>query len=188
MPPLKPQDLIKMITRLSKREKAIFYAAATIVTLLLLDRLIVYPVYSKIASLNNEIRSRESGIVRDLHIISQKDRIANEAKQYASYISSSQSEEEEMTSFLKEIENLANKSSLYIVDMKPAGFKEEKDSARKYLVNVSCEGQMEQIMDFMYNIENSSLLLGIEKYQVGQKSKESSIAQSTMTISKIVLP
>nr|MBP7217054.1 hypothetical protein [Candidatus Omnitrophota bacterium] len=95
--------------------------------------------------------------------------------------------EEVLTVFLKEIEELANRSSLYVVDMKPQGVKEEKDGTRRYFITLNCEGQMEQIMDFMYNVENSKSLFTIEKYQVGPKSRESSIAQSSLTISKIAI-
>jgi Tfp pilus assembly protein PilO len=72
--------------------------------------------------------------------------------------------------------------------MKPSGLKEEKDNTKKYLVSLSCEGQMEQIMDFMYNVENSRKFLTIEKYQISPKTKESSVINCTMTISKIVIP
>ena len=47
---------------------------------------------------------------------------------------------------------------------------------------------MEQLVDFMYNIENSDKLLMIEKYQISPKSKESSVAKCAMSISKIVIP
>jgi len=184
---LKIQALYKFLSNLSKREKIIFYATTFFVLLAFLDRLIIYPIYSKIRSINNEVSEKESGIVQNLRILSQKDRIEYETKKYASFFNKSKSEEENMTSFFKEIENLANKSSLYVVDIKPAGAKEYKNKTQKLLVNLNCEGQMEQIMDFMYSIENSRGLLTIEKYQISPKSKESSIAQASISISKLVI-
>jgi Tfp pilus assembly protein PilO len=178
----------KLLSRLSKREKFIVYAASFFIIMTILDRTVINPIYSKINSLNNQIKDRQASIAQDLHILAQKDRILNESKKYASFMDGTQPEEETVTGLLKEIENIANKSSLYIVDMKPSGLKEEKDNTRKYLVNLNCEGQMEQIMDFMYNIENSNMLLTIERYQISPKSRESSVAQVTMTISKIVMP
>ena len=115
-------------------------------------------------------------------------RIEAEAKKYASFASKVEAEEEAMTAFLKEIEELANKSSLYVVDMKPQGVKEDKNKSIKYMITLSCEGQMEQVMNFMYNVENSSSLLTVERYQLGPKTRESSIAQSSMSISKIAVP
>jgi Tfp pilus assembly protein PilO len=92
-----------------------------------------------------------------------------------------------MVSLLKEIESFANKSSVYLVDMKPAGLK-PSDSSKKYLISLNCEAQMEQLSDFMYNIENSNKLLTIEKYQISPKSKESSVVRCSMSIAKIIMP
>jgi Tfp pilus assembly protein PilO len=184
---LKFQAVYKFLSKLSKREKAVLYAAAFFVLVSLLDRMIIFPIYAKIKSVNNEIRDKETAITTNLHMLSQKDRISSESRKYETYLRQVQTEEEGVTSLLKEIENLANKSSLYIVDMKPGGLKVDKDKIKKYLVNLNCEGEMEQIMDFMYNVENSKDLLTIEKYQISPKSKESSVAQCIITISMMVI-
>jgi len=184
---IKIKELYRILTRLSKREQFILYVAIFFIALTLLDRLIIEPIFSKMQELDKEIKEKESAIRRNAHILAQKERIASEVAKFSSFLGISKSEEEETTSFLKEIENLANKSSVYLVDMKPAGLK-DMGSSKKYLVNLNCEAQMEQITDFMYNIENSNRLLTIEKYQISPKSKESSVAKCSMSISKIVIP
>lgn len=178
----------KFFSQLSKRERAVLYIAVIFVSISLLDRLFVYPVYSRIDSLNREIKEKETGISRDLRILEQKERIIGEAKNFAPFFIKSQSEEEETVVFMKEIESISSKSSLYIIDMKPAGSKTEKSSIKRFTVNLSCEGQMEQIMDFMYNIENSNELLVIERYQLNPKSKESMLIQCNLAISKLIMP
>ncbi|PIQ86101.1 MAG: hypothetical protein COV73_05065 [Candidatus Omnitrophica bacterium CG11_big_fil_rev_8_21_14_0_20_43_6] len=40
------------------------------------------------------------------------------------------------------------------------------------MINLNCEAQMEQLVNFMYNMENSSSLLSIEKYQLAPKAKD----------------
>lgn len=185
---LNKQAVYKFLSQLSKREKTVLYVTAFFVTLMFLDRLVVYPIYSRVRQLNGEIKQKESDINKYLRLLLQKERILNERKKYAAYLDSRQPEEQDMTSILKEIENLANKSSLYVVDMKPGGVRENSDQTRRYLVNLNCEGEMEQIADFMYNVENSNVLLMIERYQISPKSKESRVATCTMTISKIIMP
>ncbi len=181
------EALHKLFLQLSKRERLVLYVAVAFVSISLLDRMLIYPVYSKIDSLNKEINQKEVGISRNLRILEQKERIILEAKNYAPFFIEPKSEEEEMTIFLKQIESISNKSSLYIVDMKPAGSKEEKNNIKRFTVNLSCEGQMEQVMDFMYNIENSSELLVIDRYQLNPKSKESMVIQCNMAISKLII-
>ncbi|HNW40109.1 MAG TPA: GspMb/PilO family protein, partial [Candidatus Omnitrophota bacterium] len=85
----------------------------------------------------------------------------------------------------KEIESLASKSSVYLVDMKPSGTK-ESGSSKRIMINLNCEAQMEQLVDFMYNLENSNILLSIEKYQLTPKTKESSVAKCSISVYKVV--
>jgi len=172
---------------LSKRERLILYVAAGFISLTILDRLIVNPVLSKMRSLDEGIKQEITRIKRDLHILAQKDRIIKESKKYARYSIEDTPEEEITTSLLKEIENLANENSVYLIDIKPSGIKEETVYS-KYFVKISCEAQMEQIINFMYNIEKSSNLLNIEQYNITPKSEGSSIAQCSMVISRAVIP
>lgn len=180
------QTLYNFVGRLSKREKIIFYGAITFVSLTLLDRLIISPIYSKVKSLNKEIQDRTTIIKQNLHIVAQKDRISSEITKYAPLLASAKSEEEETTSFLQEIEGLANEAGVYLVDMKPASLK-DGGSSKRFLINLNCESQMEQLTDFMYKIENSINLLTVEKYQIGPKSKDSSVVKCSMSIVKMIV-
>lgn len=184
---LKIKGLHTFLSRLSKREKTVLYAAVFFVSLTMLDRSVISPIFSKIGGLNDEIIGVKSEIKKNLHMLAHKDRILAESDKYSSLLVSSKSEEEEMTALLKEIEKIANKSSVYLVDMKPGGLKKAGPS-EKYYINLNGEAQMEQIIDFMYNIENSDKLLSIEKYRIGPKSKDSSVARCTVSISKMLMP
>ncbi|TBR17344.1 hypothetical protein EPO66_02900 [bacterium] len=187
MKKLNIKELYAFIGRMSKREKAVFYAAVIFVSVMILDRIVISPITGKMRALDNEIRQKETSIKKNLHILAQKDRILMEGAKYAMFLNSSKSEEEEMTSLLKEIENIANKASVYLIDMKPVGVK-TSGLAQRYEISLSCEGQMEQIVDFMYGIESSRELLVISRYQVSPKSRESSVAKASLAISKVVIP
>ncbi|MFH1507742.1 MAG: GspMb/PilO family protein [Candidatus Omnitrophota bacterium] len=175
------------LSKLSKREKIIFYLALLAISFTLLDKLIINPILLKIGDLNQQIKDKELQVRTSLRILAQKERIASEGTKYASYINGLKSDPEELTGILKEIENLANKSSVYLLDLKPAGLK-DLGSSKKFLISLNCEGQMEQLIDFFYNIESSDKLLSIDKYQITPTSKESSIAKATLTISIMAPP
>ena len=183
---VKLQSYYSFIARLSKREKLIFYGAAFFISLTVLDRLIVSPVSQKIKLLDTQIKEKEDTIKNNIELLARKDRIIAESKKYSSFLNSAQSQEELVTSVLKEIESLANKSSVYLIDIKPAGFK-DSGTVREYAVSLNCEAQMEQLVEFMYTIENSNQLLAIDKYQLSPKAKESSLARCSMTVSKITM-
>ncbi|MDB4349755.1 hypothetical protein OAA99_02240 [Omnitrophica bacterium] len=184
---LKLSTLQTLLSRMSKREKSVFYIAAVVISLTVLDRLVVYPIFSKMGELTEEISEKETGIKKSLHILAHKDRILAASVKYKTLIRSSKSEEEEMTVLLKEIETLANESSIYLVDMKPGGL-EDTGPSKKYLLNLNCEAQLQQLVEFMYSIEKSDKLLTIEKYKISPKAKESSVARCSMSISKMVIP
>ncbi|MCM8800549.1 MAG: type 4a pilus biogenesis protein PilO [Candidatus Omnitrophica bacterium] len=165
----------------------IFYTAVFFVALTLLDRLVIFPIFSRLNALDKEIQEKEAIIKKNLRLLAQKERIIAESNKYSGFLGPLRSEEEEITSLLKEVETLANKSGIYISEMRPAGIK-ESDTTKRYQLNLSCEGSMEQIAEFMYNIEGSYKLLVIERYQINPKAKESIITRCNITISKIILP
>lgn len=172
--------------RLSKKDKIIFYIAVCVVALLILDRGIISPVFSKIRSLNKELQDKQANIKKNLRILAQKERILAQGAKYNSLLGDSKmSDDEQVTLVLKELESLANKSSVYLVDMKPSGIK-ESGSSKMILINLNCEAQMEQLVDFMYNMENSNSLISIEKYQLTPKTKESSVAKCSISVYKVV--
>jgi Tfp pilus assembly protein PilO len=177
--------ILNFLSRLSRREKTIFYVAAAIVSLTLADRLLLAPVIQKIDNQASEIENKEKGIERMSFILAQKDRIIAESAKYIQFLTKTRSTDEEATTILKEIEAIANDNSMYIVDLKPIGF---RDSAqmKKYMVSITCEGQMGNVFGFMYNLESSPQLLRVERCEIVPKSKESSIASSTLMISKII--
>ena len=183
---LKIQALYSFLSRLSKREKLIFYGAATFVSLAMIDQLIVTPIYSKITSLNKEVVDKEAGIKKNLRILSQKDRIVEERNRYASLLNKFESGEEDITALLKEVEVLAGKNSVYLIDIKPVGL-ESEEGQEKYLVRLNCEAEMTGIFSFIYSVESSDKLLTVEDYKITPKSPGSSVARCTMSISKRVM-
>ncbi len=180
----KIQSLYKVLANLSKRERVILYCTVGFFFVFILDRVIISAVFDKIKSLNRQADDMRTEIRKNMRILAYKESISEGTKRYSSLMRSLKSEEEEMTAILREVENLASKSSIYLVDMKPSGTT-DMGMLRKYIVDLNCESQMEQLVDFMYNIENSGKLLTIERYTISQKSRDSSIARCRLNISKV---
>ena len=100
------KSIVDFVSRLSKRERTIFYATLVIVGAFFLDRLILSPILSKIETLNGTIRSQEEEIEQSLLIVTQEKRIEGESNLYIPFLTKPQTEEKEITAFLKEIEKL----------------------------------------------------------------------------------
>ncbi|MFH1867406.1 MAG: type 4a pilus biogenesis protein PilO [Candidatus Omnitrophota bacterium] len=173
------------LSRLSKREKSVLYISTIFISLALIDRLIVSPIYAKVTSLGKDIKEKEASIKRNIHMLAQKERIEAERTKYSSYIQLLESSDDDVTSLLKEVERLANEASVYLIDIKPAGLKKEEGYS-KLLVKLNCEAPMADIAGFMHSIESSDSLLTVESYKIGPKGKGSDAARCSMSISRRV--
>jgi Tfp pilus assembly protein PilO len=172
--------------RLIQRERLILIGTSLAVLVLFVDRMILGPVYSKVASLERQIRDEETAVKKSLLVLIDKERIIREGKEFMSFSVEAKNPEEEMTALLKEIQNIADKSSVALSYVKPGQVKSEK-GIKKYTANLECESQMEQIASFFHTVESSNRLLKVEKFEIQPKNRESSIARCTMTISRTVL-
>jgi Tfp pilus assembly protein PilO len=172
-------------TRLSKREKPLFYLTMAIALVTLADRAVVGPILSRLHTLDERIASQEELIKRNLRIVSEKDRVKAAAKEFDVYSRKSSTNEEEVAGLLGEIETLARKNALYVLDMKPLVAQEDATS-RKYAFDLNCEAQMDQLVHFMHDVENSQRLFIIESFNIMTKAKDSSIAKCNLRISNIV--
>lgn len=173
------------LSRLNKREKLVFYGAVIFISLALVDRLVIGPVFSKLKVLDSRIRQESEIIRKNARIVAEKERIAAVSSQLSAYSRKTGTQEEEVAHLLGEVEKLARKTSLYIVDMKPLGVSEDSVS-RKYSVDLNCEAQMEQIANFMYEIESSQILFFVETFNITPKSQDSSVAKCNMRISSVI--
>lgn len=178
--------LSDFFSKMSKKEKIIFYVAIFFVVAAIFDRLILRIIFNKINSLEESIRAQELRIKKDFKIISQKDVISKQQEQYAQYSSQAKSQEEEISGALKEIEILAGKTQVNLSEIKPTELKAEK-LIKRYIVSLSCEGTMEQLINFMFQLEDSKALFSIENYSLASKDKEKGILKASMVISKTVV-
>lgn len=182
-------DLAKLVAffnHLNKREKVIFAVTAGIVGILLLDQVLIRPIAHTFYSLRQERTSLEASVKKSVRLLAQKDRMLKEVKQYSAYALTAKSSEEDSVAFLKHIEELANKNSVNLLYVKPALGKAQ-EQIKKYYVNLECEGQMAQLIQFFYEIENSKLLLKIEKYTLQPTAKGSTVIKGAATVSKALI-
>lgn len=176
-----------IISRFSKREKVVFFAAIIFVSFSFVDRVILSPILKKMKVYSQDIKATEYDMLKNSKILQQRSRIEEEEKKYAQYSISAQTDEEEIATLLREIERLATRSAIYLNDLKPSGIQEE-GMVKKFRVNVSCEGDMEKIILFMHFIEASNVIMQITAFDMGPKSTQSKINRCDLLISKIVIP
>ena len=172
--------------KLSKKEKIVLSVAFAFLALAFLDRLLISPIRTKFNALNQQIRISEKQLGGDMRNINQKEFISEEYEQYLPYIRRSGSDEEEVAKILGEIEALARKSSVYLVDMKPRKPR-EVEFYKEYTVEIEAEGYMESLMSFIYQLNTSSQLLRVETLRLNLTKGDSNVLSASMLITKVLI-
>lgn len=178
--------MLEMISKFSKREKLVLSISIAFVLLALLDRAVLHPIIDKMKSFEEEIKATEYEMTKNIKIISQRARIEKAEKKYAVYIKEAGSEEEETAGLLRAVENIASITNVYLIDLKPGGV-EVAGNVKKFIINVSCEAQMQEILSFMYAIESSEVLMRISAFTMNPKSRNSTINRCEFLLNKIVI-
>ncbi|MFA6600053.1 MAG: hypothetical protein WC352_05690 [Candidatus Omnitrophota bacterium] len=174
--------------RMSKREKLILIVTATFVAIFLLDQVIIGPVYRTLRSVDRKIIDLEANIKQSIRLLGQKEQMMKEAEYYADFAHSAKSSEEGTLVLLKHIQEIASQVSVNLLYVKPAGGGPENKESNIYRVNLECEGQMDQIVNFFYAIENSKMLMQLEKFSLQPVAKGSSVIRCSATVALTGVP
>ncbi|MCK5451498.1 MAG: type 4a pilus biogenesis protein PilO [Candidatus Omnitrophica bacterium] len=176
----------QFLARLSNRERIVVIAAVVIISAMLLDRIVLGPIVSKIYVLGSTIKDKEKALRMNMRILSNEDRTKKEEEFYKKYSLTALSPEDELASLLGEIETMALSSKVYLIDSSPSGTK-EKGIFKIYLIKVDCGGTMNEIFRFLHSMENSRKLMGIESLRVRPTEKDSDIMKCNLIVTKTVL-
>jgi Tfp pilus assembly protein PilO len=172
--------------KLSTKEKIGLGLAIAVALLALFDRVMIGPLNARFHQLNQEIRLAELDLCRDLRNLDAKDAITKEFQDYAKYAKQMGSDEEEMARFLREIENLAHKSSVNLLDVKPQ-MPKSKDLQKQFIVEVEAEGDLPAIVMFLHQLNTSECLLRAEKITLKLIQKEKSLLRASILVTKMVI-
>ncbi|HOX09690.1 MAG TPA: hypothetical protein PLV09_02715 [Candidatus Omnitrophota bacterium] len=177
----------EFFARMSPREKAGMAIAAVVVLVVFVDRLIVNPMAVRMHRLNTEIKAGENALRLDTGLAGQKGAVSAEYGKYSAYVRKSGSDEEEQTKMFSEIEELERKSGVSPLNMKAIAPR-AVDFYRKYEVELEVEGEMEQIVNFLYLLNNSPQLLRAEKVTLNPRDRDSAAVRAKMNVTKVVMP
>jgi hypothetical protein len=62
------------------------------------------------------------------------------------------------------------------------------DFYKKYEVELEIEGEMEQVVNFLYQLNNSPQLLRAEKVALNPKDRDSTTVRAKLNVTKVVMP
>ncbi len=174
------------IGNLNKREKFILALTLTAAGLRMIYNFAVMPYLNKVNSLDQEILSLKSKIIKTKALLGKKAEIDQELQDYASSIEDkSLSSQQHSARILMEMERLAAQSKVRISDIKPLPVK-EGEYFQELVIQLKIESGIKELADFLYKIRGSKEILNIENLQINVKSSDSALTDALLEIHKIL--
>lgn len=173
------------LSRLSKKEKRLFYITMAVVALVLFDRVVFRPVMEKLDDLNEKISIEEKKLEKSMLIIAQDETISEEYKKFAQSIKQEQSDEEAIAGLLSSIEKMGKSVAVFIQDIKPNAV-DKSEFYKKYSVKIEAETKISNLADFIYQLENSPQLLRVSDFRLTPQKKEG-LLKVNMTVTEILI-
>lgn len=173
--------------KIKKREKVIIAATAAVLLVFFLQNFFISAIRSKLKETNNQIRLGEEKLKQGLGIEKEKDRIKQDYKTYSEYLRIDPKDREIVAKFLKEVENITQMSGILVLNLTPENQPEEMQEFKKFKADLKAEGSMEQIFNFLFRIQQSKLLLKLDKVSITPKDEAASSLRIETTVSIAVL-
>jgi Tfp pilus assembly protein PilO len=177
---------MKLTSQLNKRERLILALTIILVSFALISKFALRPLFTLNAKLAQELKTKQVHLKR-LERMAGRKALKDEYETFIRALKMSESQELEMARFLSEIEKLATNSGVNILSLRPQEI-EERKSYRRFLVELKCEGNNQQILQFVFLLESSPLLLKIERFQLSSSTSTPGLLTSDLTVSRIAIP
>lgn len=169
----------------TKREKTIFYITICVVIFSTGFNFLIIPILKKNDTLNKEINIARGKFKKYTWLLSQKEYLENKYNKFSTHLSGTSIEEDAFVGALSGLENIAKDANIRIIDIRPQVSK-SSTPLKEATIDLKTEGTMEGYLKFIYNIENSPLLLKIRRFQLNPKPNSQTL-EGNLTISHFLL-
>jgi Tfp pilus assembly protein PilO len=176
-----------LLRNLSKREKFVLSICILLVSVHLGFKFVFLPISNKINNLNNEISKKEIKLKRSYKTLNRQEAVQEAYKRYSDYMKQKETDEQEMSTLLSEIESISKEIDIHISDMKPSRVK-VIDFCKKFSVELEAEGFLEDLTKFVYTLQSPPHLLKVERLRLERRSIRTNKLKTFMLISRIRIP
>jgi Tfp pilus assembly protein PilO len=176
-------DLVARFSKLSPRQRVLVYVAAAIVGLAVLERVIYAPISNRLYELDQEIVAKESQLRRNVKNLAARAEVLEAYAPYTTHVSPAGSDEETTGRVLKEIEELARKSGLALINVRPKPAT-KVDVGKQYPVEVELDTQMGPLIKFIHGLHGSKYPLRVNQMRLDSKGGRSAQVRVYLLINK----
>ncbi|MFH1768840.1 MAG: type 4a pilus biogenesis protein PilO [Candidatus Omnitrophota bacterium] len=175
------------ISGLSPKEKKILYIAGGLIFLAVFDRMVIAPISQEARITEDEIDANIALIKKDLLILQYKNKIMADDKDHGFfYVKEDLVQEESIALLLSEVEEIAKKSQIVLTNVNRGAVEEKKDYVQ-YSLLIECEGKMNNIIDFIYNIDSAQKPIRVYSYEITPQKREDYTVRCMISVYKIIV-
>lgn len=172
---------------LNKKQKILASIAVLMAGVFLVERVVFSGMRSKSKKISQQIKLAESMLEKDLSLHGSKDKLIAEYNKYQVYFKAKEFNSEQlMAEFLKEIERLAKDSAVSVVSFSPQAVPEDTRGSVRYKADLRLEANYNQALIFMQKIQESKLLIALDKVSFVPKDERASILKLDIVASMAV--
>jgi len=166
----------------NSKEKILAVGVGLLLAVFVLKNLVLGPIYDKMTMYGQEIEQNQMAMRKYMVLEKNRPEIIKAQKQIEGYSSLRGSDDEKASMIMGKVESEARRCKLQILDMSPVGSSKAKSGMNVYRVSMRAEGQLKNILDFIFGIEGASILLQVEKIALSAKDEAGSALKIDITI------
>lgn len=177
---------MKIISRLSKRERTIFYITVFVVAFFLFFKFVIEGMLRLNTHLNRELHNKQVQL-RRAGQIAKKGSVQKDYETLIAALKMVKNPQEEMARLLSEIDKIAKDSGVNVLNIRPQEI-EDKKFYKRLSVDLRLEGENRNIMRFVFYLESSPLLLRIDKFNLAARSSQRGFLDCELSLSRVAIP
>jgi len=166
------------------RTRTLIYVTGGLVLAFLFQKFFLSALNVKIKNISRQIQLKEVDLKSGTAIQNKKEMIAEDYKAYKDYLKDKGSSDTDVVAkFLKEVETIAQKTQIAIVSLTPDNESHEVGGNKVFYADAKIEANLDQFYSFLNEIQNSRLLIKIDKLGISVKDEAGSALRIDATIS-----
>lgn len=172
--------------KFKKREKIIFGLVVCVIIFFIIDKVVLSGFRAKINELNKKVKLEEAIAKKGISIQKNKDKIAQEYQTYSKYLTFETEERDIIAKLLREIEKITQESGISVLNLAPQDKFEQNPDYKKCSADLRLEGSTEQLLGFLNRVQNSNLLIKLDRLSISSRDELATSLRLDITVSMII--
>jgi len=169
------------------RQKILLYAGAGLVAVIFIGRFLFVGLAGSLKKLDCQIKIEEQKLKNVAAIQKSKDAIIADYDRLKPHIDIEKTPERQIIEeLLKEVEKIAKDSGGSVLNLSPQAQIEETKTCKKYKADLRMEANVEQVINFLYGVQNSRLLIRVDRMSLSPKDEQATTLRVDMALSLAV--